>query len=80
MTGYAVTARIGDARPVRLGRPCARPMIAAEPWPELVAAVIEPLPERDAPTVRSRLTAWWSTLSIDWLETTFYLFDPNSWR
>jgi hypothetical protein len=37
-------------------------------------------PEADGPSSLGRLAAFMDDLHEAWLQTTFYLFDPNSWR
>jgi hypothetical protein len=37
-------------------------------------------PAATVPPVRDRLVARWDDLREAWSQTTFFLFDPNSWR
>jgi hypothetical protein len=78
MAAYAVSARISDVRPYRTTRRA--PAMAAA-----VELIAEPLP----PTVGTAPAEYdgrepdgpsWADLVLDWTETTFYLFDPQSWR
>jgi hypothetical protein len=39
-----------------------------------------PDPTATVPPVRDRLVARWDDLREAWSQTTFFLFDPNSWR
>ena len=67
----ADTARAADATEV-VDNPAAIPErdgIASDEWVELVG---RPLDER--------LAAWWTNLREAWSQTTFFLFDPDSWR
>jgi len=43
-------------------------------------ALIEEAEERPRPSVRGRLRDRLATAREQWSITTFYLFDPNSWR
>jgi hypothetical protein len=75
VAGYAASARIRDGRPRLAGAertddprddPTARPEV------EQI--------ELSGPSLDGRLAAWWAGIRETWSETTFYLFDANSWR
>jgi hypothetical protein len=78
MAAYAVIARIDRADPHLAG--WARMPTRAADWsvieeiesPEAVDLVGAP----DAPTLAER----WGRVRETWSQTTFYLFDPESWR
>lgn len=77
MAAYAVSARISDVRPYRTSR---RDLVGRS-TPLVIAAERPPREEQAAefdgrePTGRG-----WADIVISWAETTFYLFDPQSWR
>jgi hypothetical protein len=76
MAAYAVTARIERVRP-RVARWTAASQpgrVAVDPIlePEAIDLVGRPL----AAIVAER----WTRIHEAWAQTTFYLFDPDSWR
>ena len=81
MAGYAVVAVVG-ADAIRIGGSSGRTV--DDRAPGLDPATIEDAPLEDVRVVRS-----WSSRQIRehgagirraWAQTTFYLFDPSSWR
>jgi hypothetical protein len=78
MSGYAVTTRIDRARVHALpaDRPAARATMATAraSHPADCVAEVEPV------AGEGRLDAFLGDLRARWAQTTFYLFDPNSWR
>lgn len=74
MAGYAVSARVDRPR-LRAG-----PLVA-RPGPErdrLLAALHDR--HRDAAAPRPTVAERWQDAQRIWAQTTFYLFDPESWR
>jgi len=75
VAGYVAAARVAHAE-IRWGgttRPEQdRPSGAPAAPIEVESLAGESLDER--------LTAWWADLREQWAITTFYLFDPQSWR
>lgn len=82
MAGYAIQTRIDGVRPrlaVLDGPP--RDREAALAWPAFVADLgfedpFAGLPDEPGPTLAAR----WERGRELWAQTTFFLFDPNSWR
>jgi hypothetical protein len=78
MSRYAVTTRIDRARvhALLVDRPDARvAMVTARASrPADSVAEVEPV------AGEGRLDAFLADLRARWAQTTFYLFDPNSWR
>ena len=77
MAAYAVSARISEVRPYRTSRR-ARP-------PDATPRVIDAgRPPRDELAVEfdghEPAGPSWADVVVSWAETTFYLFDPQSWR
>ena len=75
MAGYAASARIRDGHPhlagaERTGGPRDDP--PARPEVEQVELI--------GRSLDGRLATWWAGIRETWSETTFYLFDANSWR
>ena len=80
MAAYAVIARIGRADPHLVLGDLERDLDADGPdgglpadVPILAAAVVR----ADEP---DRLAEWWSRAREVWKQTTFYVFDADSWR
>jgi hypothetical protein len=77
VAAYAVSVRIVEARPYRASR---RDEMAAAP-PRMVDAGRPPREELAAEfDGREPAGPSWADLVVSWTETTFYLFDPQSWR
>ena len=74
MAAYAVQVRIERVRPQRptRRRDRARPI---DPVPATAAVV-----ELAVPTPPSRFAERWERITQLWSQTTFYLFDGDSWR
>lgn len=74
MAGYAVSARVDRPR-LRAGG------LVSRPWPDRdrVLALLEERSDAVHPT-RPTLTDRWAGAQRIWAQTTFYLFDPESWR
>jgi hypothetical protein len=79
MTGYTVTARI---QRVELRSPATRAFVADQssgsPVPMSIADVA--LEELEGDSAWARLLGWRDDLTASWRQTTFFLFDPESWR
>lgn len=74
---YAVSARISEVRPYRTTR---RDRMTV-PSPRLSEAGRLPREElADEFDGTEPPGASWAEIVIGWTETTFYLFDPESWR
>jgi hypothetical protein len=76
MAAYAASARISAVRPYRTSR---RELSAVA----ISVSEVADLPlERAAPEFDGREPdrRSWADIVISWTETTFYLFDPESWR
>jgi len=85
MAAYVVHAQVAGVRPQRAERgPAgpARPAVAARAAPTAPAASAEEQVTIDIAgrgleaVIRER----WTRLAEIWAQTTFYLFDTNSWR
>jgi hypothetical protein len=80
MSGYAASARLqgGSTRFVAAGpdRRSSRGGTAATPSAWLDRERAEPA----GPPLGDRLAARWQDLRETWSQTTFYLFDAESWR
>jgi hypothetical protein len=78
MSGYAVTTRIDRAQvhALLVDRPdrCEAMTTARASQPADCVAEVEPV------AGEGRLDAFLADLRARWAQTTFYLFDPNSWR
>ena len=75
MAGYVAAARVAHAD-IRWGgtsRQLQDRPAAAPPAPLEVEDLAGESPDE-------RLGAWWANLREQWAITTFYLFDPQSWR
>lgn len=77
MAAYAVSARISEVRPYRTSRRSEAARVA----PRIVEATGPPR-EESAVEFDGGDAAGpsWADILIGWAETTFYLFDPQSWR
>lgn len=76
MPAYVAMAHLQGAKPTRVSRaplPAAAQMRAA-PVEDLAQVEIEGIPLDD------RLAERWTAIQHGWLESTFFLFDPDSWR
>lgn len=76
MDGYAVTARIDRATP-RLARHGAQPAVAADPLQSTDA--VDPFDLVGRP-FDVRWLDRWAAFRETWSQTTFFLFDADSWR
>ena len=76
MAGYTVSARIDRASP-RLARHDAQPAMAADPVRPADAS--DPLDLVGRP-FDARLLERWAAFRKAWSQTTFFLFDGDSWR
>jgi hypothetical protein len=77
MAGYAVTARVARPR-MRAGAVVATARSLPSPGP---ATTFDP--EAEDVVGRPLDVAWrerWDDIRRLWAQTTFYLFDPESWR
>lgn len=81
MAGYAIQARVDGVRP----RLSARPSSGADrdgvpSWPGFVddTGFLDPFAAAPEPT--PALAERWEQAGRVWAETTFFLFDPQSWR
>jgi hypothetical protein len=75
MAAYAVIARVDRVQPHLAGRAdrgLKRPTVGALAEPEAIDLVGRPL---DAIAAER-----WVRIREAWTQTTFFLFDPNSWR
>ena len=71
MANYVVTARIGPVRPRLASRDDPRPASRNRTLDEArIEAIDLPQPASER----------WARLRELWAQTTFYLFDPESWR
>jgi hypothetical protein len=76
MAAYAVMARIERVDPRLAGWTQSS---APEPWfvePQAAAEAVELVGRPAGATMADR----WARLKETWAQTTFYLFDANSWR
>lgn len=76
MAAYAAMAHIVSVRPRRPGDPSGAVVLATVPRADIdaVAEDLSSLPLDD------RLAERWSHIRVGWAQTTFFLFDPESWR
>ena len=77
MAGYVATERITRSRPRFVGTGVGA--ATREAWPEAAAWLRERHPIDPRPLDR-RIEDAWSEFREAWSQTTFFLFDPNSWR
>jgi len=78
MAAYAVSARISEVHPYRTSHRAS--VIAAAVLgtsPSETFELDSVAPEFDG---REPVGRTWADVVIEWTETTFYLFDPDSWR
>jgi hypothetical protein len=77
MAAYAVSARISEVRPYRTSRRGATAGVAAR-----IVEATRPPGEEAAVEFDGRDLAGpsWADILLGWTETTFFLFDPQSWR
>ena len=78
MAAYVVSARIHEVRPYRTSQRGSA-IVAAVPG----SAANEPGVSDDTALEfdgREPVGRTWADVVIEWTETTFYLFDPQSWR
>jgi len=76
MAGYAATCRIESVAP-RAVRRLRTPALTALPDPSPTDVPIEDLTGRPLDEV---IADRWASISESWAQTTFFLFDPESWR
>jgi hypothetical protein len=75
MAAYVAMAHIVSARPHRPGT------LVADAVERPLAGIDAQLAELDdGPALDDRLAERWSYIRDRWAQTTFYLFDPESWR
>lgn len=80
MAAYAVIARIGHADPHLVLGDLGRDLDAddgPDGLPDDVPIVAVDVVRADGP---DRLAEWWSRACELWTQTTFYVFDADSWR
>jgi len=77
MAGYAATAHITGAQPRFIGSGGTR---ASEPARAVASETPRPARPVDARPLGERFAEWRMRARQEWAQTTFYLFDPNSWR
>ena len=81
MAAYAVIARIGHADPHLVLGDLGRDLDADDGpdggLPDDVPIVAVDVVRTDGP---DRLAEWWSRACELWTQTTFYVFDADSWR
>lgn len=77
MVAYAVTARIDHARPHRPESDRSTDLWLDQAADGRPVAVVEDL---TGASVEARISDWWSSVVSNWSQTTFFLFDPESWR
>ena len=75
MTGYAAFGRVERGRVSPQPSPAAAPAPSIDDEDRVVA-----LPVGSTPPGRSRVRAVLTAAREQWAQTTFYLFDANSWR
>jgi hypothetical protein len=73
--GYAATARIEHAQPHR-----ASIDREAEPTADATLMIDVESVEIAGRPLGERWHAWWTEVRATWEQTTFFLFDPESWR
>lgn len=71
MASYAVTARIDRVQPHLAAHERPRPMADRHAQDELVPEAID---------LQRPTSDRWERIRERWAQTTFYLFDPESWR
>jgi len=77
MAAYAATARIHDVRPRR-----SEPLHIADltPWTSAKLVIEADTIELAGRSFDDRVRDLWTNASANWAQTTFFLFDPESWR
>ena len=76
MAAYAVSAIIRDARPRRRGSTVSSGAHVATTWSTSEAETLD----LDGRPLDDVVAGWWSDLTVNLSQTTFFLFDPESWR
>jgi hypothetical protein len=76
MAAYAVSAIIRDARPRRRGSTDRAGTGVVTTWSTTDAEALE----LDGRPIDEIVAGWWSDLRVNLSQTTFFLFDPESWR
>jgi len=79
MAGYAASARITEARPRFVGSIGKHSTAEAIPSVPITAVVAQPRPRDRRPRGRWIGTRF-EAAREGWVEVTFFLLDPNSWR
>jgi len=78
MAGYSANAHITRANPRFIGSGRAQP--SAEPSRAIASDTPWPARRVDAGPLGPRIREWQRRVRQEWAQTTFYLFDQNSWR
>ena len=78
MAGYSATAHIIRAHPRFIGSGRAR--ASAEPSYAVASETAGRADPLGARPLGPRIVEWHRRARQEWAQTTFYLFDPNSWR
>jgi hypothetical protein len=75
---YAVTSRVHGERPHQRRRAGRGPVTVGPVASTVLGSDVEvvPIEDRDAISLHER----WDRVRDAWTQTTFYLFDPESWR
>ncbi len=76
MPAYAVTMRIQPVRPHRAEPSRAYGELASASDRHPTAEVVDLV----GTSIDERVAGWWSAVAETWAQTTFFLFDPESWR
>jgi len=79
MAGYAATARITQGRPRFAGSIGVHSTAESIPSAPITSVVAHPRP-RDRWRLGRWIEARFDAAREGWVEVTFFLFDPNSWR